>query len=430
MRVLGGLEIGSKASLAAPQTAREVGELAAILADISDDSGQRFGERLVNEWISAAAEGSIETLHLCALAASLQINGQHRLARPLHEVLISRTATCNQDAWLAARTLWSLSAEQPTSRAYPPALNLLSLVQRGDFSIAPGRATEFATALPRRGPAEKAFKERLFQALKCEVSWRLGAHLLTWLLANSQADQFPSMFPAVQAWLREHPHDPSVREQFLVFLLKLPNGFDNVHGEVAKETLDWLKHHKDDSSVRTQFLAFLSKLPQRFDSMRAEVAKETLDWLRNHPEDTYVRAKLCDFLLRLTRRFEDLCRQAASVFMDWLISASVAGIPTEFLTQQAVKEVSLLSFELIVKAGSIEDLSRALLWGIKLLNEHGARNDIGDYVAAMVDAYHELASKSKSLADPTAAYDILRSAKKAIGGWCDRNPAAIGYPWL
>lgn len=116
--------------------------------------------------------------------------------------------------------------------------------------------------------------------------------------------------------------------------------------------------------------------------------------------------------------------------MDWFVPTPIAGIPTEFLTQQAVKEVALLSFKLTAKAGSIEDLSRVLLWGIKLLNEHGIRNDIGDYVAAMVDAYHELASKSKSLADPAAAYDILRSAKEAIGGWCDRNPAAIGYPWL
>ncbi len=116
-------------------------------------------------------------------------------------------------------------------------------------------------------------------------------------------------------------------------------------------------------SVREQFLVFLLKLPNGFDNVRGEVAKETLDWLRNHPEDTYVRAKLCDFLLRLTRRFEGLCRQAASAFMDWLVSASVAGTPAEFLTQQAVKEVALLSFKLTAKAGSIEDLSRALLWG-------------------------------------------------------------------
>jgi hypothetical protein len=250
--------------------------------------------------------------------------------------------------------------------------------------------------------------------LKGEVQWRLDSNLLTWLLANSQADQFSSLLPAVQVWLRDHPPDSSVRTQFLTSLLKLPKGFDNVRGEVAKETLAWLKGHKDDSLVRTQFLTFLLKLPKEFYNMHEEVATEALDWLRNHPEDTYVRAKLCDFLLRLPRRFEGLCRQAASAFMDWFVSASVAGIPTEFLTQQAVKEVALLSFKLTAKAGSIEDLSRALLWGIKLLNEHGTRNDIGDYIAAMVDAYHELASKSKSLVDSTAAYDILRSAKKQL----------------
>ena len=34
-----------------------------------------------------------------------------------------------------------------------------------------------------------------------------------------------------------------------------------MRGEVAKETLGWLRDHPHDSSVRTQPLAFLLKLP-------------------------------------------------------------------------------------------------------------------------------------------------------------------------
>jgi len=172
----------ARASIQVPQTARQVGIAAAALATSSPFPNDRFVKQLMSIWSQATASPTVETRYLYELVSVLQINGCAHHARRLSEALLHR-ATASLDGWIAALALWFLSSDDAKHRSFPASLDVESLVNVADFSIAPGRATNLANRLSQK--ALEAFRSRLLQSLDGELPWKLGSTLLTWLLAKA-----------------------------------------------------------------------------------------------------------------------------------------------------------------------------------------------------------------------------------------------------
>ncbi|MGH9194277.1 MAG: hypothetical protein ACRD1T_00875, partial [Acidimicrobiia bacterium] len=228
-------DILARASIQVPQTARQVGIAAARLATSSTSPDEGFVEQLVSIWSQSTASPAVETRHLCDLFAMLQTNGCAHPARKLSDMLLARS-TPSPDGWLAALALWFLSSDATKPGSFPASLDMASLVNGADFSIAPMRATKLANRLSPKDL--EPFRRRLLQSLDRELPWKLDSCLLTWLLAKAPRTSLSPRVDAVQRWLAEQPADASVRSQYLAFLLQLPKEkqFDDLRRQAATDT--------------------------------------------------------------------------------------------------------------------------------------------------------------------------------------------------
>ena len=313
----------AKASIQVPQTVRQVGIAAARLATSSTSRDDVFVKQLISIWSQPTASPTVETRYLCEFVSMLQCNGCAHHARRLSDVLQARSMP-SADGWLAALALWFLSSDDAKKRSFPASLDVESLVNVADFSIAPKRASQFANAL---SPSVlESFRSRLFQSFDGELPWKPDTTLLRWLMTNAPRASLLPRVDAVQRWLTDHSEDTSTRTQYLTFLLQLPKEkqFDDLRRQAAADTAQWLENHSEDTSTRTQYLTFLLQLPREesFDAFRRSAAEQTSDWLRR-PDNEYatdVRTQFLSFLSKLSKEFDQLCRTVALETSEWLES--------------------------------------------------------------------------------------------------------------
>ncbi len=315
---VGGLVI--EASVRISETIRDVSRLGvrlrspSLAGSMSGVDGDDFARKLIERW---RHELSVETRYVCDLVTIFMVSGSAELVRPVQETLVRRTIPDSQ-GWLAALNLWYLHYYLEKQQGFPDEVDLLSLIQVADFSVAPNRATQFGQRLERDTPFRDAFVARLLDAFDGKLSWQLNNLLLTYLLTIATSEQLSPRVSQIRAWLETHPDVTDVRAQYLSFLLKLPAEFSNLRADAARQTEKWLETHPDVTDVRAQYLSFLLKLPAEFSNLRADAARQTEKWLDDHSEDTRVRAQYLSFLLQLLKNFPDLRADATRQTARWL----------------------------------------------------------------------------------------------------------------
>ncbi len=322
-----------EASVNVPQTSRDVSSLAVRLKATSLDSSTSeaddFAVKLLERW---QQEFSIETRYLCDFVSTFSRLGHAEQVRSFREILLRR-ATLNFQGWLAALRLWFLRYDTEQQKEFPPELDVLSVIQSADFSIAPNRASQFGKLLEHDKPLLDAFVTRLFDAFDGKLSWKLDSAILTYLLKITSPAQLLPRVSQIEMWLEAHPEATDVRVTYLSFLLQLPQEFSGLRAEAARQTAEWLKVHDADASVRTQYLSFLRQLPQEFSGLRAKAARQTAEWLKVHDADASVRTQYLSFLARLPPEFSNLRAEAARQTAEWLkVHDADASVRTQYLS--------------------------------------------------------------------------------------------------
>lgn len=251
------LDIGGKiipASLAASQSIRHVGALAARLCSSQDEADKAFVERLVDQWCLEDNQKKIETRHFCELSTALQVNGQRGIAHRLEAPLRAR-ATNLGDGWLAALRLAYLAGDSVATQAYPADLDIEGVIAHSDFSVAPNRATQFFSRLPPE--AKPIFTKRILDAFDGILAWRLESLLVVWLFRYGPEEMLKRS-TQIEAWLKAHPDNTDARSGYLSLLSKhlVPKA---TLDRVIKDTGEWLQARPDDKHVRSSYLALLSK---------------------------------------------------------------------------------------------------------------------------------------------------------------------------
>lgn len=285
-----------EASVKVPETIRDVSTLGVRLespsfaVSASGVDGTDFARKLFERWRN---ESSVDTRHVCDLVASARLPGSVELVRPVRETLVRRAIPDSQ-GWLAALRLWFLGNDK--QRGFPVEVDVLSLIQSADFSIAPSRASHFGRRLERDKQLRNAFVARLLDAFDGKLAWKLDGSLLTYLLAIGPSKQLRPRVLKIMEWLETHPDANDVRTQYLSFLRRLPAEFSELRADAARQTAKWLEDHSEDTNVRTQYLSFLVQLPSEFSALRADAARKTAKWLEEHGEDTNVRTRFLPFL--------------------------------------------------------------------------------------------------------------------------------------
>lgn len=309
-----------QASVAVPQTIRDVSSLGVRLeaqsfaGSTAGADGYDFGKMLIERW---RHESSVETRHVCDLLTPRIMHGCAELVIPIREILIRR-ATPDSQGWLAALQLWHLRNHLEKHGDFPAEMDLLSLIQSADFSVASNRAQQFARRLERDTPLRDAFAARLLDAFDGKLGWQLDNHLLTFLLAIATPDQLSPRVSQIRVWLENHPDVTDTRAKYLSFLPQLPMEFSNLRLDAARQTEKWLETHGEDTRVRAQYLLFLLQLPMEFSTLRGDAARQTAKWLETHGEDTHVRRPYLSFLLKLPAEFSNLRADAAHQTAKWL----------------------------------------------------------------------------------------------------------------
>ena len=241
--------------------------------------------------------------------------GCAELGYRVHGELVRR-ATPDSQGCLAALQLWHM--ENPTEPGrFPADVDLMSLIESADFSLAPSRAAMFWRRLDSVGSFRDAFIGRLLYAFDGHLTWRRNSFLITYLLTIATLDQLSPRISQIVEWLNTHPDQSWVRTKYLSFLAQLPAEFSRQRADFALQTVDWLATHPHRALVRMQFLSFLLQHPAEFSRLRAYVAQETANWLATHPHNTSVRTMFLSFLLRLPG-FPGLRRDAARQTAKWL----------------------------------------------------------------------------------------------------------------
>jgi hypothetical protein len=305
-----------EASVSVPTSIRDVSTLGVRLRSPSvarptpDGRGDDFAARLVERWRNAPG---VETRLVCELVTSLMILGGAELALPLRETLTHRAIPDSQ-GWLAASQLWFLHHHTEKQARFPPEVDIPSLIQSADFSLAARRASKFVQQFGNSELLLGAFIARLLEALDGNLSWKLDGTLFTYLLALAAPEQLSPRVSQILTWLETHPDNIGARAKFLSFLPLLPTEFSALRADVARQTAEWLARHGDDTHVRTQYLSFLQQLPHEFSGLRADAARQTAQWLSEHSDDTSVRTQYLIFLsmLRPAREWQQLASDALS----------------------------------------------------------------------------------------------------------------------
>jgi hypothetical protein len=309
-----------EASVSVPEAIRDVSSLGVRLKSTSfarSTSGvndSAFASKLIERW---QRESSLETRQVCDLVMPLMIGGDAALFPLIREILI-RQATPDSQGWLAALQLWFLRNASEKRQGFPAEVDILSLIQSADFSIAANRASQFGQRIERDKPLWDAFVARLLSALDGKLAWKLNSFLLHYLMAILTPRELSSRIPQIIAWLETHPEATNVRAKYLSFLFELPPEFSNLRADVARQTAKWLEENDEDTSARMTYLSFLSQLPDEFLDLRADTARRTAKWLAEHDEDTNVRAKYLSFVLQLPAEFSDLRDDVAQQTAKWL----------------------------------------------------------------------------------------------------------------
>src|SRR5205085_4365448 len=106
---------------------------------ISGMDDNDFARKLIERW---QRESSLETRQVCDLVMPLMMSGDAALFPPIREILIRRAIPDSQ-GWLAALQLWFLRNASEKRQGFPAEIDILSLIQFADFSVAPNRASQF-----------------------------------------------------------------------------------------------------------------------------------------------------------------------------------------------------------------------------------------------------------------------------------------------
>src|SRR6185312_15700172 len=101
-------------------------------SSMSGADGDDFASKLIERWRD---ESNVETRDLTSLTTTFMILGCAELVLPVREALIRR-ATADSQGWLAALELWHLRKYSDKQQGFPPGVNLPSLIQFANFSVA------------------------------------------------------------------------------------------------------------------------------------------------------------------------------------------------------------------------------------------------------------------------------------------------------
>ena len=309
-----------EASVSVPETIRDVSSLGVRLrsssfaGSMSGVDGNDFARKLIERWRD---ESNVETRYVCDLVSTFSTLGNAGLVRPIQETL-ARRATHDAQGWLAALRLWLQRNDIEKQKGFPTEVDLLSLIQSADFSVAPGRASQFGHRLEGDNVLRSAFVARLLDAFDGKLAWKLDGSLLTYLLAIASYDQLSPRVSQISAWLEAHPDNPAVRVKYLWFLRQLPAEFSDLQADAARQTAKWLETHPDGTNVREQYLSFLLELPAEFSNFRVDVARQMAKLLEMPSENKYFRRRYLSFLLQLLVRFPDLRVDAIRQTEMWL----------------------------------------------------------------------------------------------------------------
>jgi hypothetical protein len=309
-----------EASVSVPEAIRDVSSLGIRLKSTSfarSTSGvndNAFASKLIERW---RRESSLETRQVCDMVMPLMMGGDAALFPLIREILIRRAIPDSQ-GWLAALQLWFLHNASKNQQGFPAEINILSLIQSADFSVAANRASQFGQRIKHDKRLWDAFVARLLNALDGKLAWKLNSFLLQYLMAILTPRELSSRIPQIIAWLETHPEATNVRAKYLSFLFELPPEFLDLRADTARRTAKWLAEHDEDTNVRAKYLSFVLQLPAEFSDLRDDVAQQTAKWLEAHPEATNVRAKYLSFLLQLPSQFLYLRANAARQTAEWL----------------------------------------------------------------------------------------------------------------
>jgi hypothetical protein len=309
-----------EASVSVPETIRDVSSLGAQLKStsfarsITGTDDKDFASKLVERW---QHESSLETRQVCDLVMPLMMSGDAALFPLIRKILIRR-ATPDSQGWLAALQLWFLRNASEKQQGFPAEIDILSLIQSADFSVAPNRASQFGQRIKRDKRLWDTFVARLLNALDGKLAWKLNSFLLQYLMAITTPRELSSRIPQIIAWLETHPEATNVRTKYLSFLFELPPEFSNLRADAIQQTAKWLAENDEDTSVRVKYLSLLLQLPGEFSDLRADTARQMAKWLVEHDEDTNVRTKYLSFLLQLPAEFSNLRANAVRQTAEWL----------------------------------------------------------------------------------------------------------------
>jgi hypothetical protein len=134
-----------EASVSVPEAIRDVSNLGVRLKSTSfarstsGTSDNAFASNLIERWLR---ESSLETRQVCDMVMPLMVGGDAALFPFIREILIRR-ATPDSQGWLAALQLWFLRNASEKRQGFPAEINILSLIQSADFSVAANRASQF-----------------------------------------------------------------------------------------------------------------------------------------------------------------------------------------------------------------------------------------------------------------------------------------------
>jgi hypothetical protein len=442
------------ASVNVPETIRDVARLAVRLESpvfagaTCATNPNDFATRLIDRWRD---ESGVETRQLCDLASTFATLGRADLVRRLRETWLLR-AIPNSQGWLAALQLWFIHNLSPKKRGFPVELDIRSLIQSADFSIAPNRAVHFGKRLELDNRLWEAFVARLLDAFDGKLVWNLDSYLLGYLLAIATPSELSPRISQIVGWLEIHTNDTYVRANYLSFLLRLPAEFSTLRSDAARQTADWLDEHLEDTNVRTQYLSFLLQLPAEFSTLRSDAARQTADWLDEHLEDTSVRTKYLSFLLQLP--VSDLRATAAVQTAKWLEEhdedtsvrvqylSFLLRLPADFsnLRSNAARQTAqwlekhnqdvsvrtqyLFFLSEIKPVGEWQQLARtALNNAINLISRSGYHKRCHGVIGAF-PRLHLALLRSLKWRDSEEVRDTLKASHDVLAEWCVRNPSA------
>lgn len=248
-----------QASVHVPQTVHDVSALGvqlrsqSLAATLSGIESGNFAEKLVARW---QHESNIETRQFCDLTTPFIRSGLVELEPAMREMLMRR-AQADSQGWLATNELWNLNNFLKKEQAFPAEIDILSVIQSADFSVASGRATIFGQRLLHNKQLRAAFVGRLLDSLNGKLAWSLDSKLLLYLMMIANPEELSPYVSHIKAYLEAHPDNFDIRIKYLSILLRLPDKFSNLQAEAARQTAEWLEKHPEDVILWARYLSFL-----------------------------------------------------------------------------------------------------------------------------------------------------------------------------